>query len=56
MVTVIDPQFDLVIVLLTNKKHSPVLKPTENPDRFVADTLPLGAYAPLVQMVYEALE
>lgn len=56
VVTVIDPQFDLVIVLLTNRKHSPVLKPTENPDRFVADTLPLGAYTPLVQMVYEALE
>ena len=56
VVTVIDPQFDLAIVLLTNKKHSPVLKPAENPDRFVGDTLPLGSYTALVRMVYEALE
>jgi CubicO group peptidase (beta-lactamase class C family) len=56
VVTVIDPQFDLVIVLLTNKKHSPVVNPAENPDRFLGDTLPLGSYTPLVQMVYEALE
>lgn len=56
VVSVIDPQFELVIVLLTNKKHSPVLHPADNPDRFVGDTLPLGSYTSLVRMVYEALE
>lgn len=56
IVTVIDPAYELAIVLFTNKKHSPVVNPKENSNRFLGDALPLGQYGPLVDAVYAALE
>lgn len=56
IVSVIDPAYDLAILLFTNKKHSPLINPTENPNHFAGDTFALGRYGPLVDAVYRALE
>ncbi|MGG3575402.1 penicillin binding protein PBP4B [Bacillus gobiensis] len=55
-VTIIDPEFDLGIVLLTNKKHSRIINPLENPNFFEGDEFPTGQYGEVVSAVYEALE
>lgn len=55
-VTIIDPEFDLGIVLLTNKKHSRIIDPMENPNRFEGDEFATGQYGEVVSAVYEALE
>lgn len=54
--TVIDPVNDMSIVLLTNRKHSPVLDNKKNPNKFEGDTFGISTYGPVVQRVYEALE
>ncbi len=53
--TVIDPQYDLVIVLLTNQKHSPV---QEGRRRlyFEGDRFPTSHFGQTVTRIYEALE
>tara|TARA_B100000809_G_scaffold188583_1_gene186968 strand:- start:1681 stop:2067 length:387 start_codon:yes stop_codon:yes gene_type:complete len=53
--TVIDPQYDLVIVLLTNQKHSPV---QEGRRRlyFEGDRFPTSRFGQTVTRIYEALE
>lgn len=49
-VTCIDPENDLIIVLLTNKKHSPC------PDgKFEGDKYQTGKYGTILSMVYEAV-
>lgn len=53
--TVIDPEENLVVVLLTNKKNSPVLDNTVNANDFYADNMVLGALGGVVGMVYDAL-
>ncbi len=49
-VTVIDPKYDLTIVLLTNKKHSRYYK-----GEFEGDAFSTGQYGDIVQLVYEAM-
>ena len=51
---VIDPTYDLAIVLLSNKRHS---TPTANEDRieFAADAFETGKYASIISLIYEAL-
>lgn len=56
IVTVIDPTYNLAVLLFTNKKHSPVINPKEDLNRFMGDALPLGQYGALVDAVYRALE
>lgn len=47
--TVIDPAYDLSIILLTNKKHSPC------PDGvFEGDTFQTGKYGSIVSLIYES--
>lgn len=53
-VTVIDPFHDLVIVLLTNKKHTPILN--ENGKlQFLGDKFETGKYGSIIALVYEAV-
>ncbi|WP_066500572.1 penicillin binding protein PBP4B [Abyssisolibacter fermentans] len=47
--TIIDPEYDLAIVLLTNKKHS-----TIKDGKFAGDAFQTGGYGSIVSMVYEA--
>ena len=52
-VTVIDPFYDLVIVLLTNKKHSPMMD-TDAGKVFSGDQFETGKYGSIISLVYEA--
>ncbi len=47
--TLIDPKYELVIVLLTNKKHSEIID-----GRFDGDKYQTGMYGSIVSLVYEA--
>jgi len=53
-VTIIDPFYDLIIVLLTNKKHSPMIE-TEDGSEFTGDTFETGKYGSIISLIYEAL-
>lgn len=53
--TVIDPEENLVIALLTNKKNSPVLDNAVAPNDFYSDNMVLGALGCVVGYVYESL-
>lgn len=55
-ITLIDPAYRLGIVLLTNKKHSPVINPAENPNQFEGDLFSTGKYGSVITAVYEALK
>jgi CubicO group peptidase (beta-lactamase class C family) len=55
-VTIIDPEQNLGIVLLTNKKHSPLVDPAVNSNQFFGDLFTTGRYGSVVTAVYEALE
>ncbi|MBP9768495.1 MAG: penicillin binding protein PBP4B [Burkholderiales bacterium] len=49
-VTLIDPKYNLIIVLLTNKKHS-----TYRNGQFAGDGFATGKYAPIIDLIYQAL-
>lgn len=49
-VTVIDPKYNLAIILLTNKKHSPCIDGI-----FEGDSYATGQYTKIISLVYEAL-
>ncbi len=58
--TIIDPFYDLAIILLTNRKHSPVT--VEKADdgaiekiSFVGDNFETGQYGSIVSLIYEAM-
>ncbi|MFD9628282.1 penicillin binding protein PBP4B [Peribacillus muralis] len=55
-VTIIDPEKDLGIVLLTNKKHSPLVNPVANSNQFYGDLFKTGSYGSVVTAIYEALD
>ncbi|MCD7034802.1 penicillin binding protein PBP4B [Metabacillus sp. GX 13764] len=55
-VTIIDPKYNLGIVLLTNKKHSPLVDPKKDPNTFAGDLFNTGKYGSVVTAVYEAME
>lgn len=48
--TLIDPKYNLIIVLLTNKKHSQFAN-----GKFVGDDYATGKYYPIVDLIYQAL-
>ena len=54
-ITVIDPESDLVIVLLTNKKNSPVIDNKVDSNDFVCDNYALGSLGVISGYIYEAL-
>jgi CubicO group peptidase (beta-lactamase class C family) len=49
-VTVIDPKHQLVIILLTNKKHTPIKS-----GKFTGDKYDTGKYYPVIDAVYQAM-
>ncbi|MBP9742439.1 MAG: penicillin binding protein PBP4B [Burkholderiales bacterium] len=49
-VTVIDPKYNLAIILLTNKKHSSCINGV-----FMGDNYATGQYTKIITLVYEAL-
>ncbi|WP_294535788.1 penicillin binding protein PBP4B [uncultured Pseudoflavonifractor sp.] len=53
--TVIDPENDLVVVLLTNKKNSPVIDPNVAANDFYSDNMVLGALGSVVGLVYDSI-
>ncbi|MET3196042.1 penicillin binding protein PBP4B [Bacillus sp. OAE603] len=55
-VTIIDPEQNMGIVLLTNKKHSPLVNPVTNSNQFFGDLFTTGSYGSVVTAIYEALE
>lgn len=54
-ITVIDPESNLVIVLLTNKKNSPVIDNKVDSNDFVCDNYVLGSLGVVSGYIYEAL-
>ncbi|AWL12836.1 N-acetylmuramoyl-L-alanine amidase [Saliniradius amylolyticus] len=54
-VTVIDPAYDLSIILLTNRKHTPVEEDEQGQLGFTGDSYELGRYGSIVSLVYEAV-
>ncbi|MBT1452232.1 penicillin binding protein PBP4B [Glaciecola sp. XM2] len=52
--TLIDPEYDLAVILLTNKKHSPTIV-NENGVSFLGDTFETGRYGSVMSLVYEAI-
>ncbi|RRD96112.1 penicillin binding protein PBP4B [Clostridiales bacterium COT073_COT-073] len=53
--TIIDPSQQMVIVLLTNKKNSPVLDNKVNRNNFLADRFLINRYGMASTLVYRAL-
>lgn len=53
-VTVIDPAYDLAIILLTNARHSPI-KGSEKRYQFVGKNYETAQYGSIVSLIYEAL-
>ncbi len=53
--TVIDPEQDLVVVLLTNKKNSPVMDNTQSANDFYSDNMILGGLGCVTGYIYESL-
>ncbi|WP_232849885.1 penicillin binding protein PBP4B [Bowmanella yangjiangensis] len=53
-VTVVDPAYDLAIILLTNRKHSPIVD-LENGYGFSGDEFETGRYGSVISLVYEAI-
>ncbi|MGG1861255.1 penicillin binding protein PBP4B [Bacillus safensis] len=54
--TLIDPKHNLGVVLLTNKKHSPVVSPETNPNQFEGDLFPTGTYGSIMTAIYESFK
>ena len=58
-VTIIDPFYDLIIILLTNKKHSPMIaaeveSEAETNYQFAGDSFETGKYGSIIALIYEA--
>lgn len=54
--TVIDPYYGLIVVLLTNKKHSPIHSEGENGYYFAGDKFETGMYGSIMSKIYEAMQ
>jgi N-acetylmuramoyl-L-alanine amidase len=52
--TVIDPELDLAVIYLSNKRHSPVIKEGESL-RFAGDAYQSARYGNIMALVYEAV-
>nr|WP_168171480.1 penicillin binding protein PBP4B [Lacimicrobium sp. SS2-24] len=54
-VTVVDPQYDLAIILLTNRRHTPVVELEEDQYGFSGDEFELSGYGSIISLVYESV-
>ncbi len=52
--TAIDPEENLVVVVLTNKKNSPIMDNTESANDFFSDNMVLGGLGSAVGFVYDS--
>ena len=52
--TVIDPEYDLAIVLLTNARHTPIEGSQENYE-FVGKRFETGKYGSIISLIYESI-
>lgn len=52
--TLIDPHYDLLVVLLTNKKHSPIRRDASG-YYFAGDRFETGRYGSVMSKIYEAM-
>lgn len=50
-----DPEYDLTIIYLTNRKNTPVCNPERNPHLFYGDQLPAGKYLNIIHAIYQDL-
>ncbi len=57
--SVIDPEHDLIIILLTNKRHTPIHTVFDNAGNetvaFAGDSFETGRYGSIVSLIYEAV-
>ena len=53
--TLIDPYYGLIVVLLTNKKHSPILDEGDNSYYFAGDRFETGMYGSIMSKIYQAM-
>ncbi|HEX5792046.1 MAG TPA: penicillin binding protein PBP4B [Rheinheimera sp.] len=54
--TLVDPYYGLVVVLLTNKKHSPILPEGETGYYFAGDRFETGMYGSIMSKIYQAMQ
>lgn len=54
--TLIDPYYNLVVVLLTNKKHSPILAEAGGGYYFAGDKFETGMYGSIMSKIYQAMQ
>ncbi len=54
--TLIDPYYNLVVVLLTNKKHSPILAGAGDGYYFAGDKFETGMYGSIMSKIYQAMQ
>jgi serine-type D-Ala-D-Ala carboxypeptidase len=54
--TLIDPTYNLIVVLLTNKKHSPIVAEGENGYYFAGDRFETGMYGSIMSKIYQAMQ
>lgn len=50
-----DPEHELTIIYLTNRKNTPVVNSQENPHIFYGDQLPAGKYLNIIHAIYQDL-
>jgi serine-type D-Ala-D-Ala carboxypeptidase len=54
--TLIDPYYGLVVVLLTNKKHSPIVTQGDDSYYFAGDQFETGMYGSIMSKIYQAMQ
>ncbi|MDP2713410.1 penicillin binding protein PBP4B [Rheinheimera sp.] len=54
--TLIDPYYGLVVVLLTNKKHSPIVAQGDDSYYFAGDQFETGMYGSIMSKIYQAMQ
>jgi N-acetylmuramoyl-L-alanine amidase len=54
-VTVIDPEYDLAIILLTNARHSEIVEREDKDPEFEGKLFETGKFGSIVSLVYEAV-
>ena len=54
--TLIDPYYNLVVVLLTNKKHSPIFSQAGGGYYFAGDKFETGMYGSIMSKIYQAMQ
>lgn len=55
-VTLVDPAYNLVVVLLTNKKHSAIIDAANSGYYFAGDRFETGMYGSIMSKIYQAMQ